>query len=281
MPRVSVLIPTYRRPTLLKRALQSVIQQGEEVEIIVGDNGGANEEVIAGFGPEIRHLRNPPATGLPGNVHRLANEATGELYAFLMDDDYWLPGFLSKSITAFTRFPDLGIAFTNHFFENGARTLRECSLPPGRHDDFAIKLLSFNPVPLSASMIRRTVWDSVAPLPNTSAFDFVIWARAAEQGASFYYIDEPLMVYKSNPSGLSASRVFRDDVVTALEAIRFSDPEAQGLLERRLSAALYARAKGRLATGRIAGAIMDGGRLIARGTARIGSIGRWAARATT
>lgn len=190
-------------------------------------------------------------------MNNLGLAAEGDFLAFLMDDDYWLPGFLSKSLTAFREMPDLGIVFANHFVENGDRTVRSCEPAAGRHDEFSVKLLRHNPVPISSSLIRREVWTETAPLPETNAFDFVLWARAAEGGHAFFYIDEPLMVYTANPEGLSASRAFRHDVVVALEALRFSDPEARRLLRRRLNAALYSRAKCRVAEGSLIPAFAD------------------------
>jgi glycosyltransferase involved in cell wall biosynthesis len=254
---VSVLIPTYARPVLLDRALQSVVQQGQDnIEIIVGDDGNVSDEVIGRYGSRVVHLRNRPRLGLPGNVNRLGREAQGEFLAFLMDDDYWLPEFLSRSLDAFEK-EDVGIVFANHFFENGARTLRDCALPAGRHDYFAVALLRHNPVPISSALIRREVWQCANPLPETNAFDFVLWARAAESGHSFFYIDEPLMVYTSNPEGLSASRAFRHETVVALESLQFTDREAQALHRKRLNKALYSRAKAYGATGRPWAALAD------------------------
>jgi hypothetical protein len=176
-----------------------------------------------------------------------------------MDDDYWLPGFLAEAVEPFEAMPDLGIVFANHFFESEARRLRRCALPPGRHDDFAVELLRQNPVPISASLIRRELWLEISPLPATQAFDFVMWGRAAERGAPFFYVDKPLMVYTSNPEGLSASRAFRNEVVVALEALQFSDPEARKLLRKKLIAARYSRAKGRLPGRRLLAALSTRG----------------------
>ena len=63
MPRVSVIIPTYRRPTLLLAAIQSVLAQTfQDFEIIVvDDNSGDNTaEVVASLrDPRVRD-RLPP-----------------------------------------------------------------------------------------------------------------------------------------------------------------------------------------------------------------------------
>jgi glycosyltransferase involved in cell wall biosynthesis len=269
-PLLSVLIPTYRRPALLERALRSVVDQGgEHIEIIVGDDGDVSDGIVASFGSRVRHLRNQPRLGLARNVNHLARNAQGEFLAFLMEDDYWLPRFSSTALSVFREMPDLGVAFTNHFFENGQRRVRECQLAPGRHDDFSVKLLQLNPVPISGAIIRRSLWEDVAPLPETQAFDFVLWARAAEQGWSFFYVDEPLMVYRSSPEGLSASRAFRHEVVVALESLSFENPEARDIHWKRLNKALYLRAKGNMTVGKPHLAVADITRLAARHARRM------------
>ena len=60
MPRVSVIIPTHRRPVLLKAAVQSVLDQTfQDFEIVVVDDasGDNTKEVVEAFAdPRIRYL---------------------------------------------------------------------------------------------------------------------------------------------------------------------------------------------------------------------------------
>jgi cellulose synthase/poly-beta-1,6-N-acetylglucosamine synthase-like glycosyltransferase len=59
-PTVSVTIPTYNRAELLRRALESVVQQTyEPLEIIVIDDGSTDHTaaVVADFGERVRYFR--------------------------------------------------------------------------------------------------------------------------------------------------------------------------------------------------------------------------------
>ncbi|MEA1892592.1 MAG: glycosyltransferase [Campylobacterota bacterium] len=109
--RASVIIPTYKRPTNLRIALESVVKQDyKDIEvIIVSDNGDSsryNKETreivnsLKNINPNckvvlIEHYtnRNGSAARNTGILH-----SSGEFISFLDDDDAYLPGRLSKSI---------------------------------------------------------------------------------------------------------------------------------------------------------------------------------------
>ncbi len=111
--RVSVIIPTYKRPTNLLNALTSVAQQdylNKEI-LVVNDTGHGSEynaditsvvnKVVEQFPNVIikfiehKHNRNGAAAR---NTGLLAS--TGEYICYLDDDDIYLPGRLAKSVEA-------------------------------------------------------------------------------------------------------------------------------------------------------------------------------------
>tara|TARA_B110000908_G_scaffold125909_1_gene147654 strand:+ start:2641 stop:4731 length:2091 start_codon:yes stop_codon:yes gene_type:complete len=110
--RVSVLIPTYKRPANLKHALTSVAQQEyDDIEIIVVcDNGQTSEyneetkiiveEIQKTFSSVIiklifhKYNRNGAAARNTGFIN-----SSGEFICLLDDDDMYLPGRLSESIS--------------------------------------------------------------------------------------------------------------------------------------------------------------------------------------
>jgi glycosyltransferase involved in cell wall biosynthesis len=95
MPFFSVIIPTYNRKDLLKRALESVWTQSfTDYEVIVVDDGSTDGTI------EMLEARKSGLTALkvirqanagPGAArNRGAKEATGDYLAFLDSDDLWL-----------------------------------------------------------------------------------------------------------------------------------------------------------------------------------------------
>ena len=130
--RVSVIIPTRNRATLLARAVSGVeAQRHPDVELIVVDDGSTPEQsaLVAqrlGTVPGARHLV-AQATGAEGSgPSRVRNAgiaaASGELVAFCDDDDEWCaPDFLATSVAAFAADPVLDMLFGDQAaFADGA-----------------------------------------------------------------------------------------------------------------------------------------------------------------
>lgn len=108
--RVSVLIPTYNRATLLGRALRSVFAQTfREFEIHVIDDGSTDDSpaVVASFADARLHYHPLPHCG---QLTRLRNHsiqlARGEFVAFLDSDDEWAAEKLSRQVEYLDGHPD-------------------------------------------------------------------------------------------------------------------------------------------------------------------------------
>lgn len=110
-PLVSVIIPTYKRADLIKRAVDSVLEQSyTNIEIIIVDDNGEGSkfrEVTKGILQEyikerkIKYIENTSNKGgaLARNIG--ANAARGEYIAFLDDDDIFLKHKILKQVGVF------------------------------------------------------------------------------------------------------------------------------------------------------------------------------------
>ena len=109
-PLLSVVIPTRNRTQLVCEAIESALcQKNGQVEVIVVDDGSTDDTanvLTRSFGSRIHLLRMPRRRGVGAARNAGMRLASGELLAFLDDDDLWLPGKLDAELCVFERFPD-------------------------------------------------------------------------------------------------------------------------------------------------------------------------------
>lgn len=104
--KVSVVTPSYRQLSWLKRCIRSVEDQGVEVEHIIQD---------AGTGPELEQWVREQSSaklfvekdkGMYDAINRGFARATGEICAFLNCDEQYLPGALQRVVAEFAAHPE-------------------------------------------------------------------------------------------------------------------------------------------------------------------------------
>jgi len=110
-PTVSIIIPTCNRPLLLKRAIESVLNQDYEniIEIIVTDDAPNSEtkKVVEEFQRKdkriIYTINEKYKKGPTGNKNNGLDLASGEFIGILDDDDILLPDAISSLIDVYLR----------------------------------------------------------------------------------------------------------------------------------------------------------------------------------
>lgn len=107
MPLVSIILPTCDRPSLLPRAIRSVLDQSEpDWELIVVDNNRKSSPVDrerwgAGFRDDrrIKVIRAPTAHNAATARNAGLDAAVGAWVTYLDDDDVYRPGKLERQLT--------------------------------------------------------------------------------------------------------------------------------------------------------------------------------------
>ena len=97
---VSVIIPTYNGEKTIGRAIESVLYQNVDVEILVCDDCSTDNTVqIAYTYKYVQTFSTNGHTGGPNAGRNIGiKKATGEYIAFLDQDDQWLIGKLKKQL---------------------------------------------------------------------------------------------------------------------------------------------------------------------------------------
>ena len=103
-PTISVVIPTRGRPTLVTRAVASVLgQTRRDLEVIVvvdGPDPATTAALEAVTDPRLRVLANPATLGAGAARNAGIAAAAAPWVAFLDDDDAWLPAKLERQVAA-------------------------------------------------------------------------------------------------------------------------------------------------------------------------------------
>jgi len=95
MPEISVIIPTFNRAEMLRKAISSVLAQtGSDIEVIVSDNCSTDHtrQVVAEFSYDLRlrYFRNDSNLGMVANWKQAIFElARAEWFVLMSDDDYF------------------------------------------------------------------------------------------------------------------------------------------------------------------------------------------------
>ena len=114
-PKVSVIITTYNRASLLTRAVNSVLAQTHtNYELIIVDDCSQDNtgEVIDSFAdPRIRVVRHDTNRGSAAARNTGIAHALGEHIAFLDDDDECTPNRLSDQVCVLDTNPNVGVVY--------------------------------------------------------------------------------------------------------------------------------------------------------------------------
>lgn len=95
---ISILICTYKRPLLLKKCIESVINQitTYEYEVIVCDNDSneSAKEIVANYESVIYCVQ--PLQGLSNARNKIVSVASGDFVLFIDDDEYPAPNWITS-----------------------------------------------------------------------------------------------------------------------------------------------------------------------------------------
>jgi len=116
-PLVSIAIPTYNRANVfLKQAIHAALEQiYPNIEIIVSNNHSTDntEEVVKSFAdPRIRYFRQPTNIGYMKNYDFCLEQARGEYFSLLPDDDLIDKDFIDVCMKGVNYKTDIGIIRT-------------------------------------------------------------------------------------------------------------------------------------------------------------------------
>lgn len=116
---VSICVPTYNRPNLIGKLLDSILQQTyQDFEIIITDNSDSldTQALIQTQYKDarIRYFKNEQNLGMGGNTRRALSLIQGDFFTFTPDDDVWTDAKkLEKQVGFLNENTDINIVYSN------------------------------------------------------------------------------------------------------------------------------------------------------------------------
>ena len=181
MHKISVIIPTYNRASLLRRAIDAVLAQTYPAnEIIVVDDGSTDEtqNLVEGEYPQIKYLRQENK-GVSAARNEGIKNSTSNWLCLLDSDDSWQANKLEKQVIALTENPDYLICHTNETWFRNGKILNQGKKHEklgGHIFQHCLPLCVISP---SSVMIKKTLFNKIGLFDENLAAceDYDMWLR--------------------------------------------------------------------------------------------------------
>lgn len=128
LPLVTVGIPTYNRPSGLRKTLEYITKQTyPNLQVIVSDNCSSNPEVLGILkeytllDKRVTYFIQESNISIVPNFQFLLNKASGKYFMWAADDDKWDENFIKTTVSILEQNPDGVLCMTDvdFMYENG------------------------------------------------------------------------------------------------------------------------------------------------------------------
>lgn len=226
------MIPNHNYGQFLGEGIESVLRQGEDIEVIVVDNGSSDSsfDVLNGFGSSIKVIRQSDL-GQAAARNRGILESRGDFVAFLDADDFWYPGKLSAQLSAMASYHEASLVSCDVWRVDATGQRVEVLAQPKREvearDFIRRPQVGWVLCGESTALIRRSALSRSGLLDTalTSASGWDLFRRLSKVGR-LTSVDEPLAAYRLHGANTSLRRkLIISDMRYACRKARF---EARG-----------------------------------------------------
>jgi len=208
-PLVSVIMPVYNGEKYIRKAVESVYEQGVSLELLVIDDGSTDhtEEVLSAYEgrEDFRYIKNEQNMGAAGSRNRGVGLAQGTYIAFLDADDWWEEGKLAAQLAALEMTGDV-ICSTGRDLMNPDGTFTGKYIPVKSRLDYH-ELLKHNSINCSSVLILREVALEFPMEHDDSHEDYITWLKILRKYGCAAGINKPYLKYRLSEGGKSRNKL--------------------------------------------------------------------------
>lgn len=208
-PIVSVIMPAYNCEKFIAKAIESVLNQGVPLELIIINDCATDgtEKVIQKYlsDERIRYVKNEQNMGVAKTRNRGVRLAKGDYVAFLDSDDWWGENKLSKQLALIEK-------ENRVLCSTGRELVDEEGRPTGRV--IPVKetitydmMLRQNWINCSSVLLKREVAEEFPMEHEDSHEDYITWLKILQKYQFACAVNEPLLKYRLSNKGKSGSKI--------------------------------------------------------------------------
>ncbi len=205
---ISVIIPSYNRWPLLRRAVESVLAQSRPADqIIVVDDGStdASLDQLSRHYPTQLTILTQSNAGVSAARNAGIRNATGDWIALLDSDDEWLPGKLEAQEKTIAAHPTSVLCHTEEIWiRNGVR-VNAMKKHTKQGGDIFLNCLPLCVISPSSVLLRRSIFDSIGDFDESlpACEDYDLWLRICSVYPVLFLPQAMLIKYGGHDDQLS------------------------------------------------------------------------------
>lgn len=201
LPKISIVTPSFNQAEFLEETIRSVLLQGyPNLEYIIIDGGSTDGsiEIIKKYEPWLTYWVSERDRGQSQAINKGFQHATGDIFAFINSDDYYLQGAFTRVAENFSEDFQLFVGLTFQIRIDGSLTGKRRA-PSLAVSDVADWQKNWFRQP--GCFFSKEIYQKVGGIDESLQYslDFDLWLRMLKLGVG-KYIENELAVARNHPA---------------------------------------------------------------------------------
>ena len=239
--KVSVIVPTFNRASLLPRAIDSVLSQSyQDFDLTIVDDGSTDEtyNLVKSYlsNPKIKYIRTDNR-GVSAARNLGVALTNGEYISFLDSDDEWLRHKLDSQIKFLSQNENIQMVHADECWVRNGKEINKKNIHKKFGGDVFEKCLDLCFISPSVALMRRSLFNEMLGFDESYIVceDFDLWLKISSLYEVGYIDEEVIIKYGGHEDQLStmyfAMDYYRIKALDHITKIRSFEKERLSLVK--------------------------------------------------